>query len=165
MKTFKQFSEQAYTSYELVENPVDYLKGKVTNKIQSLKDYPTTLRSAASAIKKDPVGSARRGVGGFGKWWVKDELLEPVTKPLKRVTGNNPVTNTAIDSVSQAVATVPWRQTIRGMANKGSQVARTHGPKLAKTFGQNLLRGPKTALTVGSTILSALGIGSGVPRI
>ena len=38
MKSFKQFSEQAYESYELVEGPVDYLKGKVKDQYQSLRN-------------------------------------------------------------------------------------------------------------------------------
>jgi len=123
MKTFKQFSEQAYESYELVEGPIDYLKSK----IQSIKDYPSAVRSTASAIRRDPVGSLKRGVkGGVGlaKWTAKDELLRPVTEPLKRVTGNKPLTNIAIDTARQTLSAVPWRQAAKEVVKQTPRVAK-----------------------------------------
>jgi len=157
MKTFKEFSEQAYYSYELVEGPIDYLKSKTNQKIQDIKNIPSNLRSTASAVRQDPIGSLKTGVkgsvkGGFGlgkglgKWMAKDELMKPVTEPLKRVTGNNPVTNFAINTASDIAAAAPWRQTARTVVKQA--------PKLANTFARNLfVRGPQLGASAASAIL------------
>lgn len=153
MKTFKQFSEQAYESYELVEGPIDYLKSKTNQKIQDIKNIPSNLRSTASAVRQDPIGSLKTGVKGsvkssfgLGKWMAKDELLKPVTEPLKRVTGNNPVTNFAINTASDIAAAAPWRQTARTVVKQA--------PKLANTFARNLfVRGPQLGASAASAIL------------
>ena len=139
MKTFKQFSEQAYESYELVEGPIEYLKSKIQSKVQSVKDYPSNLRSAASAIKKDPIGSIRRGGPGIGKWMAKDEILGPVAEPLKRITGNKPLTNTAIEIGKDVVAGIPWRQTAKTVVRQAPRVAKT-ALDVAK-FGAGLVLG------------------------
>ena len=153
MKTFKQFSEQAYESYELVEGPIDYLKSKTNQKIQDIKNIPSNLRSTASAVRQDPIGSLKTGVKGsvkssfgLGKWMAKDELLKSVTEPLKRVTGNNPVTNFAINTASDIAAAAPWRQTARTVVKQA--------PKLANTFARNLfVRGPQLGASAASAIL------------
>lgn len=153
MKTFKEFSEQAYYSYELVEGPIDYLKSKTNQKIQDIKNIPSNLRSTASVVRQDPIGSLKTGVKsgvkgafGLGKWMAKDELLKPVTEPLKRVTGNNPVTNFAIDTARETAAIVPWRQTAKAVVKQA--------PKLANTFARNLfVRGPQLGASAASAIL------------
>lgn len=118
MKTFKQFSEQAYESYELVEGPIDYLKGVV-------KDIPGQVKGYASSVKQDPVGFFKRGIKtafsppslkAMGKFTAKDTALMPITEPLKKKLGNNPITNTAIDTASSLVSAVPWRQTASKLA-------------------------------------------------
>jgi len=139
MKTFKQFSEQAYESYELVEGPIDYLKSKVKSKVQSVRDYPSTLRTAASSIRRDPIGSIRRGGTGFGKFMAKDELLGPITEPLKRVTGNKPLTNVAIDISRDVVSGIPWRQTAKTVVRQAPRVAK--GAFDAAKFGAGLVFG------------------------
>jgi hypothetical protein len=139
MKTFKQFSEQAYESYELVEGPIDYLKSKVKSKVQSVRDYPSTLRTAASSIRRDPIGSIRRGGSGIGKWMAKDELLRPVTEPLKKVTGNKPLTNIAIDTARETLSAVPWRQTAKTVVKQAPRVAK--GAFDVAKFGAGLVFG------------------------
>jgi hypothetical protein len=142
MKTFKQFSEQAYESYELVEGPIDYLKGKVKDQYQSLRNTPAALRSAVSAVKKDPVGSLKAGGKSLGKMAVKDYALSPVKTRIKSATGNNPVTNQLIDYAADAATVVPWRSTI-------------------KTFGKNLLvRGPQMGLKFAQGLGTLAGVGS-----
>lgn len=142
MKTFKQFSEQAYESYELVEGPIDYLKSKIQSKVQSVKDYPSNLRSAASAIRKDPIGSLKAGSKGLTKVVAKDVITSPIATRIKRVTGNNPITNLAIDTAADVASITPWRQT-------------------AKTFGKNLLvRGPQTAFRITKGLATLAGVGS-----
>ena len=142
MKTFKQFSEQAYESYELVEGPIDYLKGKVKDQYQSLRNTPAALRSAVSAVKKDPVGSLKAGGKSLGKMAVKDYALRPVKTRIKSATGNNPVTNELIDYAADAASVTPLRSTI-------------------KTFGKNLfVRGPQIALKTAQGLASLAGVGS-----
>jgi len=139
MKTFKQFSEQAYESYELVEGPIDDLKSKVKSKVQSVRDYPSTLRTAVSSIRRDPIGSIRRGGSGIGKWMAKDELLRPVTEPLKKVTGNKPLTNIAIDTARETLSAVPWRQTAKIVVKQAPRVAK--GAFDFAKFGASLVGG------------------------
>ena len=153
MKTFKQFSEQAYESYELIEGPIDYLRSKIKSKVQSVKDYPSTLRSAVSAIKKDPIGSLKAGSKGLTKVVAKDVITSPIATRIKRATGNNPIANLAIDTAADVASVTPWKQTAKQVA--------TQTPKLARTFGKNLLvRGPQTALRVGQGLLTLTGVGS-----
>ena len=106
MKTFKQFSEQAYESYELIEGPIDYLRSKIKSKVQSVKDYPSTLRSAASAIKKDPIGSLKAGSKGLTKVVAKDVITSPIATRIKRATGNNPIANLAIDTAADVASVI-----------------------------------------------------------
>lgn len=142
MKTFKQFSEQAYESYELVEGPIDYLKGKVKDQYQSLRNTPASLRSAVSAVKKDPVGSLKAGGKSLGKMAVKDYAMSPITTRIKRATGNNPAINLAVDTAADVASVTPWRSTI-------------------KTFGKNLfVRGPQIALKTAQGLASLAGVGS-----
>lgn len=153
MKTFKQFSEQAYESYELVEGPIDYLKGKVKDQYQSLRNTPAALRSAVSAVKNDPVGSLKAGGKSLGKMTVKDYALSPITTRIKSATGNNPATNLAVDTVADVASVTPWRSTAKKIATKT--------PQLARTFGKNLLvRGPNIALKTVQTLSSLAGVGS-----
>ena len=146
MKTFKQFSEQAYESYELVEGPIDYLKGAV-------KDIPGQVKGYASSVKQDPVGFFKRGIKkafspsslkAMGKFGVKDTALMPITEPLKKKLGNNPIANTAIDTASSFVSAAPWRKATS---------------KLATGATQNLIRGvaaaPATALRYSPHALAA----------
>lgn len=146
MKTFKQFSEQAYESYELVEGPIDYLKSKIQSKVQSVKDYPSTLRSAASAFKSDPVGSLKAGGKSLTKTTAKSLMLDPIASRIKRATGNNPVANELIDYATFGVASTPWRQTAKTVVKQA--------PKLANTFARNLfVRGPQLGASAASAIL------------
>jgi hypothetical protein len=157
MKSFKQFSEQAYESYELVEGPVDYLKGKVKDQYQSLRNSPAALRSAVSAFKSDPVGSLKAGGMGLGKMTAKGFITDPIAARVKKATGNNPVSNLAIDTAADMATITPWRETAKKIATKVA----TKAPQLARTFGKNLLvRGPQTALKIAQGLGTLAGVGS-----
>ena len=63
MKTFKQFSEQAYSQAQLVENPIlSYASGVA----KDIKNIPGNIRQGVSSLRKDPVGTIRRGARGLG---------------------------------------------------------------------------------------------------
>ena len=98
MKTFKQFSEQAYSQAHLVENPIlSYASGVA----KDIKNIPGNIRQGVSSLRKDPVGTIRRGARGFGSMMVKGEIGDRLTRPIKNLTGNNPVINTALDTATE----------------------------------------------------------------
>jgi len=86
MKTFRQFSEQAYSSYELVEGPVDYLRSSIKGKLQDVKNVPGGLKTYASQLKQKPlrtVASTGRQViqpSVIGKSVISQAVKEPIKK-------------------------------------------------------------------------------------
>ena len=107
MKTFKQFSEQAYSQAHLVENPIlSYASGVA----KDIKNIPGNIRQGVSSLRKDPVGTVRRGVRGLGSMMVKGEIGNQITRPIKNLTGNNPAINFALDSATEVASYTPgWR--------------------------------------------------------
>ena len=119
MKTFKQFSEQAYSQAHLVENPIlSYASGVA----KDIKNIPGNIRQGVSSLRKDPVGTIRRGARGLGSMMVKGEIGNQITRPIKNLTGNNPVINTALDTATEIASYKSgWRS-----------AAKTILPKVAK---------------------------------
>lgn len=107
MKTFKQFSEQAYSQANLVENPIlSYASGVA----KDIKNIPGNIRQGVSSLRKDPVGTIRRGARGLGSMMVKGEIGNQITRPIKNLTGNNPAINFALDSATDVASYTPgWR--------------------------------------------------------
>ena len=107
MKTFKQFSEQAYSQAQLVENPIlSYASGVA----KDIKNIPGNIRQGVSSLRKDPVGTIRRGARGLGSMMVKGEIGNQITRPIKNLTGNNPAINFALDTATDAASYTPgWR--------------------------------------------------------
>ena len=107
MKTFKQFSEQAYSQAHLVENPIlSYASGVA----KDIKNIPGNIRQGVSSLRKDPVGTIRRGARGLGSMMVKGEIGNQITRPIKNLTGNNPAINFALDSATEVASVTPgWR--------------------------------------------------------
>ena len=107
MKTFKQFSEQAYSQAHLVENPIlSYASGVA----KDIKNIPGNIRQGVSSLRKDPVGTIRRGARGLGSMMVKGEIGNQITRPIKNLTGNNPAINMALDSATEVASVTPgWR--------------------------------------------------------
>tara|TARA_B100002019_G_scaffold65875_1_gene56562 strand:- start:965 stop:1456 length:492 start_codon:yes stop_codon:yes gene_type:complete len=107
MKTFKQFSEQAYSQAHLVENPIlSYASGVA----KDIKNIPGNIRQGVSSLRKDPVGTIRRGARGLGSMMVKGEIGNQITRPIKNLTGNNPAINFALDSATDVASYTPgWR--------------------------------------------------------
>jgi hypothetical protein len=107
MKTFKQFSEQAYSQAQLVENPIlSYASGVA----KDIKNIPGNIRQGVSSLRKDPVGTIRRGARGLGSMMVKGEIGNQITRPIKNLTGNNPAINFALDSATEVASVTPgWR--------------------------------------------------------
>ena len=98
MKTFKQFSEQAYSQAHLVENPIlSYASGVA----KDIKNIPGNIRQGVSSLRKDPVGTIRRGARGLGSMMVKGEIGNQITRPIKNLTGNNPAINMALDTATE----------------------------------------------------------------
>ena len=113
MKTFKQFSEQAYSQAHLVENPILSYASSVK---KDIKNIPGNIRQGVSSLRKDPVGTIRRGVRGLGSMMVKGEIGNQITRPIKNLTGNNPAINMALDTANDVASVTPgWR----GAAKKG----------------------------------------------
>ena len=50
---------------------------------------------------------------GLGKYEVKNQVVQPVVRALKRATGNNPITNTILDTAGMAAPAVGWRSAAR----------------------------------------------------
>ena len=107
MKTFKQFSEQAYSQAHLVENPIlSYASGVA----KDIKNIPGNIRQGVSSLRKDPVGTIRRGARGLGSMMVKGEIGNQITRPIKNLTGNNPAINFALDTATDVASYTPgWR--------------------------------------------------------
>ena len=107
MKTFKQFSEQAYSQAHLVENPIlTYASGVA----KDIKNIPGNIRQGVSSLRKDPVGTIRRGARGLGTMMVKGEIGNQITRPIKNLTGNNPAINFALDTANDVASYTPgWR--------------------------------------------------------
>ena len=107
MKTFKQFSEQAYSQAHLVENPIlSYASGVA----KDIKNIPGNIRQGVSSLRKDPVGTIRRGARGLGSMMVKGEIGNQITRPIKNLTGNNPAINFALDTANDIASYTPgWR--------------------------------------------------------
>tara|TARA_Y100000022_G_C13167245_1_gene336842 strand:- start:170 stop:661 length:492 start_codon:yes stop_codon:yes gene_type:complete len=107
MKTFKQFSEQAYSQAQLVENPIlSYASGVA----KDIKNIPGNIRQGVSSLRKDPVGTIRRGARGLGSMMVKGEIGNQITRPIKNLTGNNPAINFALDTATDVASYTPgWR--------------------------------------------------------
>ena len=107
MKTFKQFSEQAYSQAHLVENPILSYASVVA---KDIKNIPGNIRQGVSSLRKDPVGTIRRGARGLGSMMVKGEIGNQITRPIKNLTGNNPAINFALDSATEVASVTPgWR--------------------------------------------------------
>lgn len=106
MKTFKQFSEQAYSQAHLVENPIlSYASGVA----KDIKNIPGNIRQGVSSLRKDPVGTIRRGARGLGSMMVKGEIGNQITRPIKNLTGNNPAINMALDTANDVASVTSWR--------------------------------------------------------
>ena len=126
MKTFKQFSEQAYSQAQLVENPILNFASDQVNKI---KNIPSNIDQTVKSLRKDPVGTLRRGgsaslrgLRGLSTAMVKGQIGREATQPIKNLTGNNPAINFALDTATDIASYRPgWRS-----------AARTILPKLAK---------------------------------
>ena len=101
MKTFKQFSEQAYSQAHLVENPILSYASSVA---KDIKNIPGNIRQGVSSLRKDPVGTIRRGVRGLGSMMVKGEIGNQITRPIKNLTGNNPAINIALDTANDVAS-------------------------------------------------------------
>lgn len=114
MKTFKQFSEQAYSQAHLVENPI---LSYASNQVNKIKNIPSNIDQTVKSLRKDPVGTLRRGgsaslrgLRGLGTMMVKGEIGNQITRPIKNLTGNNPAINFALDSATEVASYAPgWR--------------------------------------------------------
>lgn len=117
MKTFQQFCEDAYLQLD-EQSLLDRAKGYVS--------------SGLSDIRKNPVRALSRGVV---KPFVKDLALDltGVPEKVKKVGGNNPIVNTAVDAATTGLSYAPWRKMVKP---------------------QNLARGAQTALNVGRNVLN-----------
>lgn len=125
MKTFKQFSEQAYSQAHLVENPIlSYASGVA----KDIKNIPGNIRQGVSSLRKDPVGTIRRGARGLGSMMVKGEIGNQITRPIKNLTGNNPAINMALDTANDVASVTSWR----GAASKALPVVKSAAAGLAK---------------------------------
>ena len=148
MKTFRQFSEQAYSSYELVEGPVDYLRSSIKGKLQDVKNIPGGLKTYASQLKQKPL----RTVASTGRQVIQPSVIgksvisQAVKEPIKKVTGNSPIVNKAIDFGADWVApyTPGWR--------KAGMSALRQVPRV----GRGIVDLTRTAINIGGTIGGAL---------
>jgi len=153
MKTFNQFCTEAYESRQLTEGPLQFM-GNLTG--------ITPLVKGAQQFAKTPGASSVALGKGLASMEVKSRAARALTKPVKSVTGNNPVINKALDIGADYVAPfVPTPKAIKEPIVKATQAAVTQGPKLARTFGKNLLvRGPQTAVKIGQGLATLAGVGS-----
>ena len=158
MKSFNQFCTEAYEAKQLTEGPLQFMGNLtgITPLVKGVQQFAKTPRASSVSLGK-----------GLASMEVKSRVARELTKPVKTITGNNPVVNRALDIGADYVAPfVPTPKAIKKPIVKvaqryGPQVAKavtTQGPQLAKTFGKNLLvRGPQTALQGLATLA---GVGS-----
>jgi len=101
MKTYNQFVTEAYTHSGTINefNVGGFVKDRIAGARQGIQNF-----------KKNPVQSIRQGALGLGKYEVKTRVASPVVNALKRVTGNKPVTNAALDAAEFVAPMVPWRK-------------------------------------------------------
>ena len=161
MKTFNQFCTEAYEARQLTEGPLQFM-GNLTG--------ITPIIKTAQEFTKNPKATGATLTKSLGKSLasqeVKTRAARELTKPVKTVTGNNPVINRALDIGADYVA--PFISTPKSIkepivkaATQATKAVTTQGPKLAKTFGKNLLvRGPQTALKTLQGLGTLAGVGS-----
>ena len=101
MKSYKQFVSEAYTHSKIINefNIGNFARDRINDVGQGLRNF-----------KKNPLRSIRQGALGLGKFEVKTRVASPVVNALKRVTGNKPVTNAALDAAEFVAPMVPWRK-------------------------------------------------------
>jgi hypothetical protein len=157
MKTFNQFCTEAYEAKQLTEGPLQFM-GKLTG--------ITPLVKGAQQFAKTPGASSVALGKGLASMEVKSRAARALTKPVKAATGNNPVINQALDIGADYVAPfVPTPKAIKEpivkAASQATKAVTTQGPKLARTFGKNLLvKGPQTALKFTQGLATLAGVGS-----
>jgi len=157
MKTFNQFYTEAYEARQLTEGPLQFM-GNLTG--------ITPLVKGAQQFVKTPGASSVALGKGLASMEVKSRAARALTKPVKTITGNNPVINQALDVGADYVAPfVPTPKAIKEpivkAASQATKAVTTQGPKLARTFGRNLLvKGPQTALKFTQGLAGLAGVGS-----
>ena len=157
MKTFNQFYTEAYEARQLTEGPLQFM-GNLTG-------ITPLVKGAQQSVKTPGASSVALGKG-LASMEVKSRAARALTKPVKTITGNNPVINQALDVGADYVAPfVPTPKAIKEpivkAASQATKAVTTQGPKLARTFGRNLLvKGPQTALKFTQGLAGLAGVGS-----
>jgi len=161
MKTFNQFYTEAYEARQLTEGPLQFM-GNLTG--------ITPLVRTAQEFTKNPKATSVALTKSFGKslasMEVKSRAARALTKPVKAATGNNPTINRALDIGAEYVAPLvstpkAIKEPIVKAASQATKAVTTQGPKLARTFGKNLLvKGPKTVFEIGKGLAGLAGVGS-----